>query len=430
MNKKIVIKKVLYVLVLFLLSFKLSLATELQDLLKTIPEIKEIKEIKATVGFNEAYEIMFLQPLDHNKPDGEHFLQRVYISHRNFSKPVVYETEGYAAAMNYIHELSKILEANQIRVEHRFFGKSIPDSLQNKWTYLTIFQAASDHHAIFEAFKKIYKGKWISTGISKGGQTAVYYRRFFPDDVDVTVGYVCPIAFSPEDPRAYDFFNTVGTKECREKVLNFQKMVLKHRDQLFPKFRDAVLKKGYTFRISLEAAFEYTVLEYAFSFWQWSDECNQIPGKGASINDIFNHFSQISGFEYFSESDLSTFFYQALTETGYYNYDITPFKDLIKYIDKPTYSFMAPKNVSITYDPKPLQEVNEFIQTKGNNMLYIYGGLDPWSSCEANISDKTNAVKIVKKDGNHTTRIYNLPYEQKELAYKTLEKWLDINIER
>lgn len=430
MKKNNFIKRFFIGIVLFLASYSTLLATELYDLLKSIPEVKEIKEIKASVGFKEAYQIMFWQALDHNNPNGDHFLQRVYVSHRDFSKPVVYETEGYSAEKNYIHELSKILEANQIRVEHRFFGASVPDSMQNKWMYLTIFQAANDHHCILEAFKKIYKSKWIATGISKGGQTAVYYRKYFPTDVDVTVGYVCPIAFSPEDPRAYDFFNTVGTKECREKVLNFQKLVLLNRDKIFPMFREAVIDKGYKYRVSLEAAFEYTVLEYAFSFWQWSDECNLIPGKSASINEIFNHFSQISSFDYFSESDLSTFFYQALTEIGYYNYDITPFKGLIKYIDKPTYSFMAPKNVAITYNPKPLQEVDEFIKNKGNNILYLYGELDPWSSCQANISEKTNAVKIVKKGGNHSTRILNLPLEQQELAYKTLEKWLDVKIER
>jgi hypothetical protein len=430
MNTKTFFRKSIAVIAIFLLIARTLTATELYDLLKKIPEFKEIKEIKASAGFKEAYEIMVWQPIDHNKPEGEHFLQRIYLSHRDYNAPTVFETEGYAAGANYIHELSKILRANQVRVEHRFYGASIPDSMQNKWIYLTIFQAANDHHEIIKAFKKIYKGKWVSTGISKGGQTAIYYRRFFPDDVDVTVGYVCPIAFSPEDPRAYTFFDSVGTKECREKVLTFQKMALQKEKQLFPLFRDEVMKKGYKYRVTLEAAYEYSVLEYAFSFWQWNCKCDEIPVKGASIEEIFSHLSQISGFDYFSESDLSTFFYQALTEIGYYNYDITPFKGLIKNIDKPTYSFMAPANVKITYDPKPLQEVNEFLQSKGNNMLYIYGGLDPWSSCAVNVSSKTNAVKIVKENGNHTTRIMNLPDGQKELAYKTLEKWLDLKIER
>jgi hypothetical protein len=430
MYKKSIIQPLLIGLVIFLFSFRPLLASELSDLLKTIPRIKQIREINAPNGFKEAYEIMFLQPLDHNNPNGESFLQRIWLSHRDFSMPVVFDTEGYSADYNYINELSTIIGANQIIVEHRFFGNSAPDSMQQKWIYLTIFQAANDHHAIHEAFKTIYKDKWISTGISKGGQTAVYYRSLFPNDVDVTVGYVCPIAFSPEDPRAYSFFNTVGTDDCREKVFKFQKAVLKNRNKIFPLFLDEVKSRGYVYDISLPAAFEYTVLEYAFSFWQWSCDCDQIPTENASIKVLYNHLYSISGFDYFSRSDMETFFYQALTELGYYNYDITPFGNLIKYIDKPTYAFMAPKNVSITYNPKPLQDVNTFIQNEGNNILYIYGEFDPWSSCAANVSDKTNAVKIVKKGGNHTTRIFNMSDDEREIAYKTLEDWLNITIKR
>lgn len=35
-----------------------------------------------------------------------------------------------------------------------------------------------DLHAVRNAFKSIYPGKWIATGISKGGQTTLLYRTF------------------------------------------------------------------------------------------------------------------------------------------------------------------------------------------------------------------------------------------------------------
>ena len=66
-----------------------------------------------------------------------------------------------------------------------FFGKSIPDSM--KWEYLTVEQAAADLHTINQLFRKIYKGKWISTGISKGGQTTLYFKYFYPEDVDIAI---------------------------------------------------------------------------------------------------------------------------------------------------------------------------------------------------------------------------------------------------
>ena len=114
-------------------------------------------------------ELQIRQPIDHNNPDAGYFEQMVYLLHKDFNKPVVLVTEGYAARPNATNELTKLLDANQIIVEHRYFGKSLLDSLD--YQFLNIRQAASDHHHITTLFKQLYMGKWIATGISKGGQT-------------------------------------------------------------------------------------------------------------------------------------------------------------------------------------------------------------------------------------------------------------------
>ena len=76
----------------------------------------------------------------------------------------------------------------------------------------------------------MYKGKWIATGISKGGQTTMFYRCFFPDDVDISVPYVAPLNRSVEDGRHEDFLqNKVSTKENRQRVLDFQLMAFKRK---------------------------------------------------------------------------------------------------------------------------------------------------------------------------------------------------------
>ena len=74
----------------------------------------------------------------------------------------------------HLEELCPILQANQLFVEHRYFGKSVPDSVT--WQDLTVENAAADQHHIVQIFKKIYTQKWVSTGISKGGETALYHR--------------------------------------------------------------------------------------------------------------------------------------------------------------------------------------------------------------------------------------------------------------
>jgi len=47
----------------------------------------------------------------------------------------------------------------------------------------------------------------------------MYHRYFFPNDVDATIPYVGPLNFSIEDTRVYDFFEQVGSEECRDKII-------------------------------------------------------------------------------------------------------------------------------------------------------------------------------------------------------------------
>ncbi|MFX8766579.1 hypothetical protein ABTM49_20540, partial [Acinetobacter baumannii] len=61
------------------------------------------------------------------------------------------------------------------------------------WKQLTIKNAADDLHAIVSSLKRLYKGKWVATGASKGGQTSLFYKCYYPTDVDATVAYVAPI---------------------------------------------------------------------------------------------------------------------------------------------------------------------------------------------------------------------------------------------
>src|SRR4029453_18614710 len=90
-------------------------------------------------------------------------------------------------------------QANQPPPGHRYFEPSRPD--QTDWSFDSIRQSATDEHRIIEQLKSIYTARWLTTGHSKGGMTAVYHRRFFPDDVDATVAYVAPISFSRADDR-------------------------------------------------------------------------------------------------------------------------------------------------------------------------------------------------------------------------------------
>lgn len=222
--------------------------TDLQQKLGRISAITETRPLEST-RFSEKYVTYFTQPLDHRRPEKGSFRQRVIVSHVGFDRPTVIVTEGYGAAYalnpKYREELSELLDANMIFVEYRYFLESTPEP--KDWQYLTAENSADDLHAVRNAFKSIYPGKWIATGISKGGQTTLLYRTFYPDDVDISVPYVAPLCYGAEDGRHEPFLRKVSTPEDRKRIEDFQLEVLKRKAALLPRFEKYCDEKGLKF---------------------------------------------------------------------------------------------------------------------------------------------------------------------------------------
>jgi hypothetical protein len=420
-------------LLIVLISSTLIAQSQLEQKLKSLEGIVKVIQIKGDSIYSEMYKVFIDQPVDHNNPTGAHFLQEFYIGHIDEDLPVIIELDGYSLPNPKYNELADILNCNKIQVEHRYFGESTPDNAQ--WEYLTVEQAANDHHHIISLLKNIYKGKWISSGISKGGQTTMFHRYFFNDDVDASVPYVAPLNIAEEDPRIYHFLDNVGTKECRDKMIQFQREVLRREDEILEMFLEDTEKSGYTFSIASDRLiFEFVVLEYTFAFWQWqNNNCDEIPDISASNEELFNHLKRNSPFKYFSDQGIAPilpFFYQAYSEIGYYGYDISPLKDLLREVKDPSSKIFIPPNSNPQFNCGLMQDINSWIQKHGNNMIFIYGGNDTWSAPAVQLTGETNSIKMVKEGGSHRTRINSFSDVEKEKIYTTLEDWLDYKIER
>ncbi|MFO7668494.1 MAG: S28 family serine protease [Bacteroidales bacterium] len=421
-------KKILvtgYVLIFLLLPA--VAVTHLNEFLEQI-EAKEIRLLESESNYDSIVEFLFEQPLDHRNPEGPVFKQRIYISHFDPGRPVVLVTEGYDANYYYTSELAAALRCNQVMVEHRYFGRSRPDSIQ--WEYLDTWQAASDYHRIIEAFKTLYPGQWIATGISKGGQTVMYHSYYYPDDVDVRVPYVAPLNFGVEDKRIYAFLDQVGSTRDRRKVKQFQKTALKYQERYLPAFREFSEKKGYTYEIAggSEKAFEYCVLEYSFAFWQWGYvPAGKIPGRSARPMEFVEHMNRVAGFDYFSDEAIleqRPFFYQALTEMGYYGYDLKEFEKYIRHVTNPVFTFTLPAEIEVTFDSTLSADVERYLSREAERFIYIYGENDTWSATAVAGTGDTESKIFYKEGGSHRTRINNMPAEQKKEVYDTLNQYL------
>jgi len=426
-------KKLQLLFISLLISF-VSFA-QLEQFLKSQSEIKAIEKIPGNNFFNETWKIMVRQPIDHSDTTKGFFLQRVFVADKGKENAVLLITEGYAAnyaAMpRYINELSPMLNSNQICIEHRYFGESWPDPLN--WDFLTVANAAADHHAIVELFKKYYSGKWINTGISKGGQTAVYHRAFYPDDVDVTVAYVCPLNFGVEDGRHEPFLRNVpGTAEQRERIEEFQIEILKNRGIIVPKIEKYSKEKNYTYRISMNEVLDYCMLEYPFALWQWGRLTNKVPSKDVGVDSLFNHLLKVSNPSYFAIEEMEgikSFFVQAARELGYYGYDTKPFKKYLSIRNAEGYlsRIFLPAGLKIKYNKTKSKQVKKFMKNTDEKMLFIYGEWDPWSATAFEVYNP-NQAKVVKPGGSHSTRINNLPPELQKLVKEKLEECLDIEV--
>lgn len=405
--------------------------TVLEQKISAISAIKEIRPLE-TSEFSEKYVTYFTQPLDHRHPEKGSFRQRVIVSHAGFDRPTVIVTEGYGAAYalrsQYREELSKLLNANMIFVEYRYFLESTPEP--KDWQYLTAENSADDLHAITTAFKSIYPGKWIATGISKGGQTTLLYRTFYPDDVDISVPYVAPLCYGVEDGRHEPFLHKVSTPENRKKIEDFQLEALKRKATLLPRFEKYCTEKNYSFRAPIEEIYDYSVLEYSFALWQWGTPISSIPATTASDDEIFSHLLAISEPGYFTaDSPNASFFVQAARELGYYGYDVQPFKQYLSIQSSEGYlhRLMLPEELKdMPFDKTLSKTITKFLKKQDPKMIFIYGQNDPWTAAGVTwLKNKKNIHVFIQPNGSHLARINTLPEGEKKEVIELIKKWLD-----
>lgn len=404
---------------------------ELRQKLAALQGISGIEKLESET-YPEKYLVRITQQVDPKNPAAGTFTQRVVIGHVGFDRPTVIVTEGYggAYALNpkYQEELTKLLDANLVFVEYRYFLESTPEP--KNWDYLTAENSAYDLHHVNQTFRQLYQGKWISTGISKGGQTTCLYRAYFPDDVDFSVPYVAPLNRAVEDGRHEPFLRQVGTKAERDRILAFQKAVLKQKAAIVPMLENYCQEHKLTFRIPMAEVLDYSVLEYPFAIWQWGTPVDQVPEPTVSAEQLFKHLMEISEPSYFSnEQPYVSFDVQACRELGYYGYDTAPFKGLLTIKSAKGYlnKLMLPTELidQVEFRPELYHKVYNFLKDNDPKMIFIYGEIDPWSATRVpTFRGKKNEQIYIQPRGSHRARISNMPEEMKKQIMDQIHAWL------
>lgn len=404
------------------------------------PAVASVKKI--TNGLPAQFEggrymVKFNQPLDHNNTS-ETFEQRVIVSIAANDKPVVFVTQGYGFGGGwsfedpaYIEELVEILDCNQIIVEHRFFEESTPSIVD--WKYHTLENQVNDLHCINLVMREIFKNqKFISTGRSKGGQTAIYYEASFPKDIDIAVPYVAPICYQLNDMRHAEFLKNVGgTAEAsrRAKIKALQQELFNRRDKLVPMFKSQ--NNSTDFTVDMDIIFDLCVLEYSFMCWQYNPS-GSIPDTKLSDSFLLQELANRSGASYFSPNDNAPFIMNVRHDIGYYGYDVAQFTNTVitqAQADRWIEDIVTPADAkNIEFDPAMGQKVKAFLQ--GNTtekMIFIYGEYDTWSAAavdNAYFAGKENMFRYDCPGMDHSTFISSFSSSiQKEIKDK-IKAWL------
>ena len=379
------------------------------------------------------------QPVDHDEPNGQTFTQEVSLIHRDVTAPMVLFTTGYD---DYNHEYpsepTELLSANQISVEYRYFGTSRPDPAD--WTKLTIKQMADDEHAIVELLGPIYGAAWISTGGSKGGMTASYHRRFYPDDVAGTVAYVAPLSVSIPDQRYAPFLAADGSQPCADNVRAAAKEMLQNRvPALLALAQAQASAQGYAYtRIAIGPAVEAAILDLEWTFWQYYGvaDCSEVPAidaTDAAMFEFLDRFSQVSSVDDAETAEFEAYFYQAYSQIGSPGTvsnrgDLTD-PALQQYRQYSDADFVGAFPIGVAqpvFDPEPMQDIQTWIASEGSHFVFEYGEYDPWTGGKYDIGDATDTIELTSPQGTHNDGLSALTTTDRAAAYAKLQAWTGV----
>lgn len=387
------------------------------------------------------YELEIRQPVNHAQPNGATFEQHLELYERDTNAPMVMYVSGYfnytfiSPKDTYLSDAAAIVDGNQISVESRFFGNSVPHP--TLWKYATAWQEAADEHHVVQVFKRLYRARWLLSGVSKGGEAAIFHDYYYPRDFAGTFAWSAP-SITHTFARSYDqFLNHVGTASCRTALLQVQTRALDHRKLFEAKLAAAAQAAHETFSDwagGLDEDFEVTILQTPFVFWQYGGDCATIPAATASLQKLYHWYDVVVGWLASDDQQMAPFFtydYQAGTQLGY------PVVDERAQLGSLLHYPLSAQNPEQDLPPgvpaRPLSQqlmraVHQWVHQHGSNILFLYGQDDPWSAEKFSLGSGATGSRIFTiAGGNHVSPYTDLPPAQLKVFVSTLRRWAGVS---
>lgn len=407
---------------------ELSLCESNDDIavaLGKMPFLLEAGEVPCEEGarcFEGALEV----PLHMDEPLGEQLSLAFRLVHKRCDAPTVLTTHGYDLGLWHGTELSYLYDTNSMFLEHRYQGQSIPATADWDFSALTIENGAHDVHLAVGAIGRLYSGPLITTGASKSGQTALYHRFIYPNDVDGTVPYVAPISLAARDTRYMDYLEGVGDSECRERLRQLQiAMLTERRTEII-----SAIAGGRTLDPeSLEPYEEWlegNAGSAEWAFWQYNGvwACENIPSALDSVNDIVSFLDALRSGALPAEDDPEALepealsrlalLYEWATEQGFAQQVAPAVLEHFAH-ERQTFPERLEEQLGLiapTFDPSINRALLDWVREEATGMVLIYGENDPWSGGRVEAGPAVKSCTV--PDGNHSAIFLDLPTQERE----------------
>lgn len=338
-------------------------------------------------------------------------------------------------------QVTAIVGGNQLSMEHRYFLPSRPSPTD--WSKLDIwgYPPADQHRITATLQERLYQGKWLTTGASKGGMTSLFHRRFYPDDVDATVAYVAPVDYAEDaivspTNRYLRFLEQVGTNPaCRQRLKDFQNLVLARREAMKPRMR-------------AEANFTELLGEDRSPSSSRPSSCRSSsgstaapgrlrgrnPGATASDDEVFAFFnSTIAVVAAYGDDDLTAFlpYYQPVGVAA--RLPDQPEPPGGPAVQQAEHRGRVPASLGAGPDlrrrcghaRRPGLAVDQ-----QQRLMFIYGEYDPWSRRPSKLGRAVDSWKYIAPQGNHGSSITSLTTADRDAAADTVRRWAGVSASR
>ena len=408
----------------------------------------------------DSYLIYYHQPLSHANPQGAQFPMRALLTVDNRKDPTTAVNHvffsGYNIDRDYIDDPTALLraggcsseialryQANYIQPEHRYFDYSAPDQCWTNLDYCTAAEATEDFHALFEALKKVFKGKWAISGVSKGGITTAIQHTYHPEDADIFLPYSAPFFDTDRDTVMQQYwYNNGWSKEFRDMFMAIRQTAIQNNETIYPiyekmnagndnskahldsifgmylssiasfgfdehaygdttKIREQITTNDYILRANNltygDTVYAFMIEKETFSlnkFQPWIDTLRKYPDPKqgpARVEHRRLHLPfGITEQEWKSGSDavpITAYTYQAKCELGYYDYRFDEIVGKERAAEWNAYlkrygcylDLMTPYFASITFNLSLYDRVNNTTQSATKPLVFIYGEDDTWT---------------------------------------------------